>query len=249
MMTKQTEDRKEDISEDIQDTPVTSSDALQQEITVPLRELIVTPMITPQAAKIAWQSYQELCRAILDTSDFVQIPRFVKGKGMLTTPFKLKSAWRKLATAFNLSSEVIKEERVDYEKYFVVKIVVRTTAPNGRFVDGTGACASNERNFAHVEHDVRAQAETRAKNRSISDMIGGGEVSAEEMLQMEEEKKEACPRDHDALEPKVSKTEGKNKGRSYVRCTLCYWGKWVDTGEVWNAGKKKETSTPIKEGS
>jgi hypothetical protein len=31
------------------------------------------------------------------------------------------------------------------------------------------------------EHNVRAIAETRAKNRAISDLVGGGEVSAEEM--------------------------------------------------------------------
>jgi len=31
------------------------------------------------------------------------------------------------------------------------------------------------------EHNIYATAETRAKNRAISDMVGGGEVSAEEM--------------------------------------------------------------------
>jgi hypothetical protein len=31
------------------------------------------------------------------------------------------------------------------------------------------------------QHDIMATAETRAKNRAISDLVGGGEVSAEEM--------------------------------------------------------------------
>ena len=35
-----------------------------------------------------------------------------------------------------------------------------------------------------MEHDVYATAHTRAKNRAISDLVGGGEVSAEEMLAM-----------------------------------------------------------------
>ena len=34
---------------------------------------------------------------------------------------------------------------------------------------------------AKLHHDVRATAETRAKNRAIADLVGGGEVSAEEM--------------------------------------------------------------------
>ena len=31
------------------------------------------------------------------------------------------------------------------------------------------------------EHDILATAETRAKNRAISDLVGGGSVSAEEI--------------------------------------------------------------------
>lgn len=233
-----TKKSKKETPEEVQDGTVMSPEVVEQAL-VPA-ESIIRPLVTPVQAKAAWKAYQDLCKAILEPSDFVKIPRFVKGKGMVVTPFKVKSAWRKLATAFNLSSEVVKEERVEYEGYFVVKIIVRTLAPNGRFVDGTGTCSSNEREFAHKEHDVRAQAETRAKNRSISDMIGGGEVSAEEMMQMEEKKKEECPRDHEKLEPKESTKEGANKGRPYARCTLCYWGKWLDTGEVWNAKKEEK---------
>lgn len=39
---------------------------------------------------------------------------------------------------------------------------------------------------AKLEHDIRATAETRAKNRAISDLVGGGEVSAEEMRSLEQ---------------------------------------------------------------
>ena len=60
--------------------------------------------------------------------------------------------------------------------------MVKVSAQNGRFAFGVGACASNERNFSHVEHDTRSTAHTRAKNRAVSDLIGGGEVSAEEMM-------------------------------------------------------------------
>lgn len=37
------------------------------------------------------------------------------------------------------------------------------------------------------EHNIMATAETRAKNRAISDLVGGGEVSAEELGEMKRE--------------------------------------------------------------
>ncbi|PNX46582.1 MAG: hypothetical protein BV457_07445 [Thermoplasmata archaeon M9B1D] len=47
-----------------------------------------------------------------------------------------------------------------------------------------GPCSddcSGKKHFAHPEHDIHATAHTRAKNRAISDLIAGGEVSAEEV--------------------------------------------------------------------
>ncbi len=38
--------------------------------------------------------------------------------------------------------------------------------------------------MAKLEHDIRVTAETRAKNRAISDLVGGGEISAEEIEAM-----------------------------------------------------------------
>jgi hypothetical protein len=139
---------------------------------------IVMPAVSPQQAKAAMKAYQAMVSAILDGgTDYQKIG---------DKSFKKKSAWRKLATAFNLSVEVISEVRKEYllgtpDKYFVVEVTAKATAMNGRSMTGLGSCASNERGFAHVEHDVRATAETRAKNRAISDLIGAGEVSAEEM--------------------------------------------------------------------
>lgn len=188
---------------------------------------IIAPLVTPEQARKAWKQYEELCKAILAPEDLVKITSF-NGKKSIVKYFKTKSAWRKISTAFNLSTEIIKEDRLERDGYFVVQITARTTAPNGRFVDGTGACASNERKFTHLEHDVRAQAETRAKNRSIADLIGGGEVSAEEVMEMEEQQKEKCPRDHTQLPQKTVSTEGKNKGRPYLKCPACAHFEWLD---------------------
>jgi hypothetical protein len=64
---------------------------------------------------------------------------------------------------------------------------VRATAANGRHADGDGACAINEPRFRtpsgrqKAEHDLPATAVTRATNRSVSNLIGFGSVSAEEV--------------------------------------------------------------------
>lgn len=226
-------DKKEE--EVVIDGQVSIDDAVKShekplETALAVNDGIIRPLVTPDQARAAWKAYQDLCKAILAPEDLIKIVSF-NGKKSITKFFKTKSAWRKLSTAFNLSTEIIKEERVDYETYFVVKIVARTTAPNGRSVDGTGACASNERKFAHMEHDVRAQAETRAKNRSIADMIGGGEVSAEEVIEMEEQQKAKCSRNHDELPQKQVTTEGKNKDRPYLKCPSCTFFKWLDEEE------------------
>lgn len=122
--------------------------------------------------------FGELKAQLLGESDYQKISNknFIK-----------KAGWRKLALAFNISDEILKEERKEYETsngvaYFSWEVTAKAIAPNGRFSVSTASCSSNERTFSHVDHDVRSTAGTRAKNRAISDLIGGGEVSAEEMM-------------------------------------------------------------------
>ncbi len=170
--------------------------------------LVVRPtgeqgLVNVEFAMQEWEAYQELTRRLLDKkTDYQKI-----GKG----EFKKKSAWRKYARAFNLSSEVVREEiERDADHYPVfARVVVRTTDPAGRFQEADQECHITERccdgrvgkscykarydshtcctstcdGKTHFSHpgDLVATATTRAKNRSISDLIGAGEVSAEEM--------------------------------------------------------------------
>jgi hypothetical protein len=122
---------------------------------------------------------------------------------------KKKSAYRKMAVFFGLTfpsrgqsvdieikeltSGIVKIERgngyvmttyMDTGPTFSTQKVecsVEVRAPNGRLVTGYGACSSEERGFTHHDHDIPATAFTRALNRAISDMIGMGDVSAEEI--------------------------------------------------------------------
>jgi len=64
--------------------------------------------------------------------------------------------------------------RVSYE--------VMAIAPNGQFTVGNGVCSNAEPGKEKKSlHDIEATALTRAKNRATMDLVGGGEVTAEEI--------------------------------------------------------------------
>ena len=83
-----------------------------------------------------------------------------------------KKGYRKLAIAFNISIEVISESRIKENDITIYDFTVRATTQLWRFFESSASCSSNERDFAHLNHDVRATAQTRATNRAISDLLG-----------------------------------------------------------------------------
>jgi hypothetical protein len=164
---------------------------------------IVVPPLSVSEILEHFNRIQELKRRLIDPeSDIV----LIKGK-----PYIKKSGWRKLAFAFNLSDEIVreeKEERPDGE--IIYRIWTKVTAPNGRYVVAVGCASSRERDFAHPAHDPYALAATRSKNRAISDIIGLGELSAEELLPTEEievEAKKVEPAKVEAKPPEAKAVE------------------------------------------
>jgi len=142
--------------------------------------LPVRPLVSPEQAAQAWKIFLDLKKKLLDKDDYQRIG---------DSKFIRKSGFRKLSVVFNLSDEIIEQEKtVRKDDSFYWRIVTKVTAPNRRTSVGVGICDSKERNFAHVEHDVYSTAHTRAKNRAISDMVAGGVVSAEEMSNPPQEK-------------------------------------------------------------
>lgn len=155
-------------------------------------------IVDVDAAVAFWHNYQELTEKLLDASDY-----HIQGK----TRFKKKSAWRKYATAFSISTEILEEDltRDENGRIVTAKYVVKATLPNGRSEEGVGICSIWDKSHEHdkynnytgqlsckgpcdgrkhydkPEHDIPSTAHTRAKNRAISDLIGAGEVSAEEI--------------------------------------------------------------------
>ena len=148
------------------------------------------------------QNYQDLVKALLEPSDYQKI------NGV---PKKKKSAWRKLATAFNISDDIVEKTIIREEDHQIISawFVVKATLPNGRSGMGVGDCSifdkinkkdtempSNfelRKRFNNAEHDVLTTAHTRAKSRAIADLVGGGEVSAEELTGMDKQVKPVKP--------------------------------------------------------
>ena len=169
------------------------------------RGALVAPAGTVEDIAQAFEDYQRVCGRLLDDNDHQSIG----GK-----KFRKRSAWRKLAVAFGVSFEIRSREihRDDQGRVVDAEFQVRAVAPNGRYADGWGACDVFERccppdcnkggrhshcpsaegeacpawtHFSHANHDIPATAETRAKNRAASDLFGMGEVSAEEITELE----------------------------------------------------------------
>src|SRR3990167_1874598 len=168
---------------------------------VPISETVALP-ITVDAAIEQWEEYQDLTKRLLEDSDYQKM-----GSGQ----FKKKSAWRKYARAFNLADAVTYEhvERSPDGFPLWARIRVKAIAPNGRETEADHECHVTERccpgarshpcpkanwdkhacctsgcdGRIHWSHpgDLPATALTRAKNRAIADLIGAGEVSADEM--------------------------------------------------------------------
>jgi hypothetical protein len=107
--------------------------------------------------------------------------------------FRKKSYWRAVAVAFNLTVEPVTPERdertvvgllEDGAENYVYTVTYRAATPGGRSAIGDGACSAAEKAKGRMrasEHNVRSHAHTRAFNRAVSNLVGFGEVSAEEV--------------------------------------------------------------------
>jgi len=160
---------------------------------VPVKEFD-RPLVNVEEAVASWKQYQELVNKLIESKDIVPIP--IKNKQGAIIGYKnhaKKDAINKIARFFGYSCEIIRAYKEEKEgpqggRYFIWRVWTKAIAPTGRFRISGGACASNERMFAHLEHDVYSLAETRSKKRAIEELAGMGEL---ELLEEEEEIKPA----------------------------------------------------------
>ena len=133
----------------------------------------------------ALKKFLELKEEVLQENDTVMISskKYIK-----------RSGWRKIALAFNVSTEIISVERDYGSDLKICHVKARAIAPNGRISEEIASCDStefiyedkdNKKQVKFTIHNMETKAATRAINRAISNLVGGGEVSAEEIEQGE----------------------------------------------------------------
>ena len=136
---------------------------------------IVTPADVDQIIQML-KAFDDFKNKALSKNDYAVI----KGKKSVK-----RSGWSKYAVACNVSTE-LREERVEErDGHRIYHFVYRAIhLPSGRYADAAGSASEKEKSeeeWNHPEHDVRSLAQTRAYNRAISNLVGGGEISAEEL--------------------------------------------------------------------
>jgi hypothetical protein len=136
------------------------------------------PLPVAQVAQ-AMAEYQGGLQAIVDDSDWQEF----SSRDGTDHRFLKRSGWRKIALWFGLDVQIVREiiERDDHDMPTRAKVIARAVAPNGRAAEDIGACSIRERRFSKPEHDIIATAATRAINRAVSNLVGLGEISAEEI--------------------------------------------------------------------
>ncbi|KPL01715.1 MAG: hypothetical protein AMJ73_10085 [candidate division Zixibacteria bacterium SM1_73] len=165
-----------------------SKDKTIETLPVPIEKpQVIAPLVSPEEAIEMLKQYQQLKAKIVEPGDI----QTIKGKDFLK-----KSYWRRLAKFFGISLSLDKEWREKNEdNTLTFYAVITATAPNGQSCVGDGACNTGEKGLEKTDHNARAIAITRAKNRAISDLVGGGEVSAEEVNENDSPTPSSTPKD------------------------------------------------------
>ena len=141
-----------------------------------------SPLVFPARAEEvveAVKAFDWFKRNVLTENDYVEI----QGK-----PYVKKSGWLKYALATGLSLQLLEERVETRDGDLIYHVTYRAIAPGGRYADAVGSASRLEiarrRGIKPEEvydHHIRALAQTRACNRAISNLVGGGELSAEEL--------------------------------------------------------------------
>jgi len=141
---------------------------------------MVQPAVSADDALVQFKAFREIKERCLAKDDIIAIAG---------NPYITKTGWRKIKTIFNLSEEILQSKRiVDQDGTVRWVYRVRAMASNGAHADAEMACSDKEdfswADRTHTkkkpESAIMAMAQTRAFNRAISDLVGGGEISAEE---------------------------------------------------------------------
>lgn len=161
---------------------------------------------TVSQVKEFYKKFEEVKHAILNEQDYADIPT---REG--TQKFIKRSGWEKIAKLFNLSVEIIQKERIVDTRTGKITYLytVKVIAPNGAYAVAEGVCSSDEKGKeGKPEFVLSGTAQTRAFNRAVRTLVGGGGLSYEEVegidLTEEGEEKE------EVRKPRVRKVNNSN---------------------------------------
>lgn len=138
---------------------------------------MIMPAASVEDAVKAFNAYQELKERLGNDDDFQKIGGKKHPK---------KSFVRKVQRFFNVSCEIIQDEPLmDPKTGKIIAWLAKARAihlATGAFQEADGSCGFEEKvESQRTIHNIRAHAITRAKNRAILDLVGFGDVSAEEL--------------------------------------------------------------------
>ena len=162
-----------------------------QPVAMPME--IVAPQVDLKRALEVFNKFTEFKQKLLSKDDYLYIGKDGKptDKKHAAAEYIKKSGWRKFSTVFNLDCQILSKSREAHEDpeglYYVWTYAVRVTAPNGRFQDAEGVATSRDPFFTKggkqvpEEKNIMLKSQTVAFNRAISDLIGGGAKTAEEV--------------------------------------------------------------------
>ena len=142
---------------------------------VPIPPAPILPAQSIADSVAAFAEYQTLKKELGDPNvDFTRIGSSVHPN---------KSFVSKLRKFFAISCEVTRDEMLVFDDKLIGWIVtVRASHSSGQYQDGDGTCELKEKNpNQQTIHNVRAHAVTRAKGRAVMDLVGFGDVTAEEI--------------------------------------------------------------------
>lgn len=132
-----------------------------------------------EGAKSLLGKFRDIKREILSEKEFYEIQAEGGRKELLN-----RRGCSILSLIFQLSEPEPPQVTVTELSEGVMLFRVRTCiqAPNGRRAWGVGSCSTAEikGKGPRAYHDAESKAHTRAKERAVSDLVGGGEITAEE---------------------------------------------------------------------
>ncbi|SEN53232.1 hypothetical protein [Lihuaxuella thermophila] len=145
---------------------------------------MITPAASLDEAIEQFHLYQQLKEKLGTPEDFQRIGDKQHPK---------KSFVRKVQRFFNVSCEIIQDEPLKDQDGNIIAWLAKARAihrQTGAFQEADGSCGFDEKvdKYGNPDkkrqtiHNIRSHAVTRAKNRAILDLVGFGEVSAEEII-------------------------------------------------------------------